>query len=190
MRLQLSTLLAIASVALCPGCGTLGHQIGGPAEVYGGVHEDCKAIGRGDVWLILDLPFSLVGDTLFISADLPLTDPVKGWTVIADYGACVNAPEYDNASDCLKKMPAPIAKDIKGFIDTLAGGDLNEVAYFESKDGRHGVRVTQQYSSSSYVDYYVLYTPSNARTKVVKVERRSYFHGFGNIDCHLYETLG
>jgi len=173
------------------------HQFAGPAQVYGGVRDDCQTIGEGTWCYILDLPFSLVTDTLFLPADWPLPDPVKGWTVISDIGCWDDPSNRVSTAKCFEKMPPEIVQDVNRFIDKLPddkgswgrrkGRDcITSVGYFERKEKRHAVRIGADYDSS--VNFYVLYAPSNVRTKVVKVRVRSYFRGFGNIEHRVFKN--
>jgi len=196
-RVHLLTLLAITTISLCSGCGSMSHQFVGPAQVYGGVHKDCDWIGEGDWWAALDVPFSVVADTLFLPADWPLPDPVKGWAIISDVGCWDEPSNRVSTAKCFAKMPPEIVQDINRFIDKLPDdkGDWGErrkgrdcmtsVTYYKSQDKRHAVRIGANYNSS--VNYYVLYAPSNVRTKVMKVRVRYYFRGFGDIEYRLYE---
>jgi len=68
-------LLSLSLLFSSSGCGTLLTKIPVPVQeyefpslyTYPGVQFDLERINRGHFYLILDLPFSLVGDTFFVS---------------------------------------------------------------------------------------------------------------------------
>jgi uncharacterized protein YceK len=55
-------------VALC-GCGTMENLKGGDRAIYGGVRQDFQNVSSGKTGALLDVPFSVVGDTV----TLPVT---------------------------------------------------------------------------------------------------------------------
>ena len=80
--------LAILALLALTGCGTFITRTGleygdGPIPahpnlVYSGVVMDAETIGQGGVWMLLDLPFSAVADTLCLPWDIPQTNQQKG----------------------------------------------------------------------------------------------------------------
>src|SRR5437588_4124405 len=88
--------LLIVLSALCSGCGSLLNHYDEHHRVYGGIASDIKAIGGGQVYFLVDLPFSLVIDTFSIPNDWPSPNPVKNW------------------KPCLE--PTAISADCKAFI--------------------------------------------------------------------------
>lgn len=68
------------SLAAAAGCGTLLNQNVTPCgnnakahRIYGGIREELEgAAGGGDKnwWVCLDMPFTLIGDTLFLPLDI------------------------------------------------------------------------------------------------------------------------
>ena len=72
--------LVLAIVCVGPGCGTLMNQsgIGGRTRPYGGVRNDFLIMAEQPAVIpvfAVDLPFSLVGDTLCLPSDLFHNDP-------------------------------------------------------------------------------------------------------------------
>lgn len=74
--------LGLVAVIVCvgPGCGTLMNQngIGGRTRPYGGVRNDFALMAEKPAVIpvfVVDLPLSLVGDTLCLPSDLWHNDP-------------------------------------------------------------------------------------------------------------------
>ena len=94
-------------------------------RIYGGVASDLNAVGSGRVYFLLDLPFSLVGDTIAIPNDWPAPNPVTGW------------------NPC--KQPTAITADYEAFIAEREQKNsiwaVVSASFYEDGTGRHAVKI-------------------------------------------------
>jgi uncharacterized protein YceK len=161
------TRVAVAAFALmfCSGCGTVMNRWGGePPRVYGGVRTDCEMIGKGGVPFIIDLPISLVFDTLGLPNDLKsLRNPVKNWK-----SASLDLDRAEvHRTDGAHKVDRAIVEDCQKFIkekDAYA----SEAYFYEDGTGQHAVKLVLEIDYAKWRYYFLLYDKSNVRTKVVK----------------------
>ena len=102
------------------------------------------------VCLFLDVPFSLVADTILIPYDWPPPNPVEGWS------AC--------------KEPAAIVDDYKAFIAEREWNHsiLMGPYFYEDGTGRHAVKIEAETGSRNNAEYFIMYDGSNVRTKMIK----------------------
>jgi len=189
MRL-LAHIIFIASVGLCSGCRTFWeHSIFCSSEnpVYGGTRGNCRDIFhqndtnqpgqmvKGTVLVsVVDLPFSLVADTLLLPFDLvewsevSTPDPLKGWTfrefpVVgpARYGARPNILDkaiIDDYQNYMAKRKQTQDTPIRGF--------------YEDGTGRRAVEFESWVAGNESWHYAFIYDKENKRVKVVRYGRR------------------
>jgi uncharacterized protein YceK len=155
-------IIALAALACCAGCGTLGHSIFGPPEAFGGVHADWEAITDGKPCWVLDLPFSAIGDTLVLPLELreqaPRRDPLEGWRYLGSEADASYHPDKvitDDVQRYLVERKVPSS--------ALDGA----IAFFEDGTGRHAVRINARFEGNLR-RYILFYDKANARTKTMK----------------------
>ena len=177
----------ILLAALCSGCGTIANQENYDRGPYGGVVWDFEmatgntgsCMGFPIPCMILDVPFSLVGDTFFLPFNTYSThmerkyqeeikrnpldpDPLTGWT-------------YDFAG----KTNAAIEKDYQAYVQSLPPEQKKKshnVQYFKTDIGNHAVQITIGthwiYSKSVPLWKHVLFYDHNqTRLYVMKYEK-------------------
>jgi uncharacterized protein YceK len=166
--------------AFCSGCGTL--ISGQPSKnVYGGIGTDCKWIGEkgggsaGRIVAIIDVPFSLTADTLFLPWDLYFivktypSDLVKGWTC---YNANLQPPNRHDPGEPYYQIDKAIIDDYTAYAHSVwpKGHDffISEVDYYEDGTGQHAVRIELETGLRRYREYYLFYDKNNVRTKVMR----------------------
>jgi uncharacterized protein YceK len=191
MRFLLAFVLC--TLVFCSGCGTtVSHVFPADTPVYKGVTVDAREVKDGNEWFLLDLPFSLAGDTILFPIDLyesiPPPDPVKGWNSwgpmdeAARPGGTYNWTSH-TWSETLPGHP-PLDQAIKDDYQAYAhkvwpkGPDffISEVEFYEDGTGRHAVKLTLEPGSREYKVYYLMYDKNNVRTKVVRGGTYHQFH--------------
>ena len=167
--MRLLPVFALCLLVFCSGCGTTVSLVFpiDNAPVYKGVVFDAKTVKEGDVWFVLDMPFSLVGDTIVVPIELyeaiPPPNPVKGW-----------------ASDNANQMNPAIIEDYQAYAHKVWPKDrdffISEVYFYDDGTGRHAVKVVLEPALREYKAYYLIYDTHNVRIKVVKGGTYSQFH--------------
>lgn len=177
----------ILLAALCSGCGTIANQDNYDRGPYGGVVWDFEmatgntgsCMGFPIPCMILDVPFSLVGDTLFLPFNMygdhmekkyqeeikrsPLDpDPLTGW--IYNYAGNTNAA---------------VEKDFQAYIKSLPSeqkGKSRDINWYRNNTGNQAARITigtyWMYSKNIPRWQHVLfYDQDETRTQVMKYEK-------------------
>jgi uncharacterized protein YceK len=171
-----------ACVALCSGCSTVGMHIFPQSTnpVYGGIRNDCHCIAHPEGSVVLpvvctvDLPFSLVADTLWLPADmhewseLSVPDPLTDWTYKP-------FPTDRTGNITTNTLDKAIVDDYEDFIKKngldLIGGGVD--GFFEDGKGNRGVKFEGYFGNESW-QYALIYDSKNKRIKTVRFDRHRY----------------
>ena len=176
--------LALAALTLCTGCkslvGRMYHRTG-PQDVYNGVRLDFVEIGHGDGWMILDLPFSFVCDTLLLPYDLtgplPYANPLQGWKGVGFWTSSPpNRPDQGPAYVVLTWASSPrrrphqaITDDVLNYIRTQKLPANVNASFWENGTGHHAVRIIVT-DRGKQTDYVLFYNEQNVRIKRLKLK--------------------
>jgi uncharacterized protein YceK len=166
--------------AFCTGCGTITNRDSYDTKPYGGVAWDFEMVtgntgscmGFPIPCMILDVPFSLVGDTLFLPFDIHYArqakeyeaalqanpDPLKGW---------VFTPAVIGNAE--------IEKDYKSYYQQLPKEQKNrltDITSFKNSSGEQAVEIEIGFWGSVVLWRHILfYDQNNMRVRVVRYER-------------------
>jgi uncharacterized protein YceK len=176
-----STLLMILITTLfCPGCGTIGNQQGSrtPNPVYGGTRDDCLTIAYPGLFgmpiavvTCVDLPFSLVGDTLLLPVDLARRQhnsgaELNGWTYRPFPG--YEMPPYGHNTN---HLDSAVMSDYQDYINKEGLAVLDSISgYYQNGMGLRAIKFTafsphREHYSHNYV---LIYDKENKRIKTIK----------------------
>jgi len=165
-------MLAFMLTVISCGCGTIGNndRYEGPARPYGGVMTDFvmgtgREIGCGP-WWFLDMPFSLIGDTLSLpfnahwnhqirqfeqsKTNEPGSNPLSGWKSSSIPGGI-----YDDYMDYINKLP------------TKERYAAQPIQFLEDGTGRHAVRIYIPLSGAWW-EHVIIYGQNNRRLSANK----------------------
>lgn len=183
-----------AAIALCTGCASIGNRVFEPNSnpIYSGTRIDCSQIathdsepplGRGVG--VVDLPFSLVLDTLLFPVDIvhfseqpSSIDPLKQWNNVGGSGSFAR-DHWPPESDSNIPFGKVISNDVANFISSSKfkyGPDSAQFAccggmeYYEDGVGGHAVKIQIPLNSRSTTsEFYILfYDKNDIRIKVIK----------------------
>jgi len=202
MRLLIH-LCCLTSMILCAGCGSLVSRSNSSNAnpVYAGTRSDFQSIANNhgsnsEIWnravWVLDVPFSLTADTLWLPFDLydlserrPTVDPLLGWKPVTSPEA---APGQKIQAD---KIPfnAKITAAVDAFIKKkkFKFGPQSSVAlknpqrvgsmrFYEDGTGRHAVEmfIPLDDMASHVATYILIFDKSDVLKKVIKYRE---YHG-------------
>jgi len=196
MRL-LIPLSCLTSMILCSGCGSVVSRINSPNAnpVYIGTRSDFHSVANNhgmnsEIWhraiWVLDVPFSVVADTLWLPFDLydlseqrPTVDPLLGWTPVPAPAA---APG-DNVHTAKIPFNAKITEAVDAFIKKKAfkfgpqssvalkkSNHVESMRFYEDDTGRHAVEMAIPLdNNASVVETYILiFNQADVLKKVIK----------------------
>ncbi len=170
--------------ALLCGCGTILNHDHGDRKPYGGVVEDWSVLtGRtsGHGWMpppcylvfMLDIPLSLVFDTLTLPCDLYNQHQVKAY----QESLRLNPPDPDPLVGWKSKpgvRPKPITEDYQNYIHALPPDQRKAliendfmVQLFEDSSGAHALQIKILVYRTGW-KHVLIYDQSDTRIKVLK----------------------
>ncbi len=161
----------VACTGLFSGCGTFAtHIFPSSNPVYAGTRADCDGIVHPDAWVVvafIDLPLSLVADTLLLPSDLneARPDPMKDWTF---------KPFPGRSGNITNTLDKAIVEDYQGFIKKHGLSVTFAVTgYFEDGKSHLGVKF-EGFAGNESWDYALIYDNRNKRVKTVKFNHHRY----------------
>jgi uncharacterized protein YceK len=176
-RFTLASMLAI----FCSGCGTVfNHPEDGGRYPYGGVKTDYYMGGGHQLgcgpWWFLDLPFSVVGDTLLLPSDAYYRHQVKAYQASLKHDPPDPDPLAAWKCDSDVQPDKDIVEDYQGYIQTLPPDQkksliVNQymVMLFEDGTGGHAMQIKIGIDGTLW-KHVLIYDKSNKRIKVLKYE--------------------
>src|SRR5215469_820590 len=183
MTSKMLNLLAVGALVACAGCGTIMRNPPN-SNVYGGVRTDGEWIIHGGVIAIIDVPFSLTADTLFLPFDLysvanpPPSNPLIGWKSIGTV-VCKNGEMSAEVS------PLPgykgISDDVQNYVNKLPVEHgpswdpvrrrwcywIEDMRFYEDGTGQHAVGFHIPHNGTWW-GYALIYDKDNKRVKAVR----------------------
>lgn len=122
------------------------------------------------------MPVIFLGALLF-NFGCAAPNPVKGWK---SWYANLQPPNEHHPNEPYYQIDKAIIDDYQNFIEKLKGKNpalyISEIYFYEGGDGKHAVKLVIETGPRKYVEYFLMYDKSNARTSVIKGQTWRQFH--------------